>query len=44
MVGTLVTESIVDTKKVDVSNLPSGVYLLAVYSENKRSVKKMVVK
>jgi beta-glucanase (GH16 family) len=44
MVGTLVLESKEDTNKVDVKNLSQGIYLIAVYSEDKKSVKKMIVK
>lgn len=44
MVGNLVMETTIDTTTVDVKNLSQGVYLVAVYSENKRSVKKMIVR
>jgi beta-glucanase (GH16 family) len=44
MVGTLVLESKEDTNKVDIKNLSQGIYLIAVYSEDKKSVKKMIVK
>ena len=44
MMGTLVQGTVVDTKKVDVRNLAKGVYLLAVYSNSKRTVKKMIVR
>jgi hypothetical protein len=30
--------------KVDIKNLSQGIYLIAVYSEDKKSVKKMIVK
>jgi hypothetical protein len=44
MVGTLVLETKEDTNKVDIKNLSQGIYLIAVYSEDKKSVKKMIVK
>lgn len=44
MVGTLVLETKEDTNKVDIKNLSQGIYLIAVYSDNKKSVKKMIVK
>ncbi len=44
MLGALITETAEDTKKIDVKNLAKGVYLLAVFSDNKRSVRKMIVK
>ncbi len=44
MVGTLVLETKEDTNKVDIKNLSQGIYLIAVYSDDKKSVKKMIVK
>ncbi len=44
MVGTLVLETKEDTNKVDIKNLSQGIYLIAVYSDNKKSDKKMIVK
>ena len=44
MMGELVNECLTDTKKVDVRHLSKGIYLLAVYSGTKRSVKKMIVR
>ncbi len=43
MTGNLVLNTSLDTNRVDVSNLSKGIYLLAVYSENKRVIKKMIV-
>jgi beta-glucanase (GH16 family) len=44
MVGNLVLETSFETKKIDVKNLLKGVYLLTVYSGNKRSIKKMIIR
>ena len=44
MTGILVLESKSDTQKIDIKNLSQGIYLLAVYSGENKSVKKMVVK
>jgi hypothetical protein len=44
MIGALVVETTTDTKKVDVSDLSEGIYLLALYSDNKWIVKKMIVR
>lgn len=44
MLGNLILETILDTKKIDVRNLSKGIYLLAINSGNNRSVKKMIVK
>lgn len=43
MQGRKVSSIIVDTNKVDVRNLPKGIYLLSVYSGNKKSIKKLIV-
>lgn len=43
MVGALVFETSIDTKKIDVSSLPRGVYFLAVFIDNKKNVKKMII-
>ena len=44
MTGILVLESKSDTHKIDIKNLSQGIYLLAVYSGDNKSVKKMIVK
>jgi hypothetical protein len=44
MTGILVLEAKSDTHKIDIKNLSQGFYLLAVYSGDNRSVKKMIVK
>lgn len=44
MVGNLVLETTSNTKKVPLKNLSKGVYLLAVYSGNNKSTKKMIVR
>lgn len=44
MLGTLVVKTTEHTDKINVQYLSKGVYLLAVYSGDKKSVKKMVVK
>jgi beta-glucanase (GH16 family) len=44
MTGILVLETKRDTHKIEIKNLSKGIYLLAVYSGDKRSVKKMIVK
>ena len=44
MTGVLVLETKIDTHKVDIKNLSQGIYLVAVYSGDKRSVKKMIMK
>ena len=44
MTGILVLESKSDTQKIDITNLSQGIYLLAVYSGDNKSVKKMIVK
>lgn len=42
--GILVLESKSDTNKIDIKNLSQGIYLLAVYSGENKTVKKMIVK
>ena len=44
MTGILVLETKSDTHKIDIKNLSQGIYLLAVYSGDNKSVKKMIVK
>jgi len=44
MTGILVLEFKSDTQKIDITNLSQGIYLLAVYSGDNKSVKKMIVK
>jgi beta-glucanase (GH16 family) len=44
MVGNLVLSTSEGFAKIDVKKLSKGIYLLAVYSGNKRSVKKLIVK
>ena len=44
ILGHLVESKTSDCYQIDVNNLTKGVYLVAVYSGNKKSVKKMVVK
>lgn len=44
MTGVLVLETKTDTKNIDIKNLSQGIYLLAVYSGDNKSVKKMIVK
>jgi hypothetical protein len=44
MTGVLVLETKTDTNNIDIKNLSQGIYLLAVHSGDKRSVKKMIVK
>jgi hypothetical protein len=44
MTGVLVLETKTDTNNIDIKNISQGIYLLAVYSGDKRSVKKMIVK
>lgn len=41
--GKLVSYTNVDTNKVDIKNLPKGIYLLAVYSNDQKSVKKLLI-
>jgi beta-glucanase (GH16 family) len=40
--GSLVLQANIDTNLIDVTNLSKGIYILGVYSENKRSLKKMI--
>lgn len=44
MLGNLIMETILDTKKIDVRNLSKGIYLLAINYGNHRIIKKMIVK
>lgn len=44
MLGDLVQQTKVDTNRIATTNLASGVYLLTVYSGDKKSTKKMIVK
>ncbi len=44
MVGNLVMQTKVETNRIPVKDLSAGVYLLTVYSGDKKSVKKMIVK
>jgi beta-glucanase (GH16 family) len=44
MVGTLVLETKEDTNKIDIKNLSHGIYLISVYSGDKKSSKKMIVR
>jgi beta-glucanase (GH16 family) len=43
MFGALVLSSTENTQSVNITNLPNGMYLVAVHSENKREVKKLLV-
>lgn len=43
MTGNLVLNTAFEANKIDVSNLSKGIYILAVYAENKRIVKKMII-
>lgn len=43
MMGSLVLSTTKTDQPIDITNLSNGMYLVAVYDENKRSVKKMVV-
>ena len=43
MTGNLVLNTSLVTNRVDVRNLSKGIYVLAVYSENRRIVKKMII-
>ncbi len=43
MLGNLVSSTSIDTAKVDIKNLSKGLYLVAVYSGNQKSVKKFIV-
>jgi len=44
ILGHLVLSTTADCNQIDINNLSKGVYLLTVYSGNKKSSKKMVVK
>ena len=43
MVGNLVLRTMQNLNRIDIKNLSKGIYLLTVYSSNKRSVKKLIV-
>ena len=43
MVGALTIETAINDKKIDVSSLLPGVYFLAVFIENKKYVKKLII-
>lgn len=43
MVGALTIETAINAKKIDVSSLLPGVYFLAVFIENKKYVKKLII-
>ncbi|MEC4004973.1 family 16 glycosylhydrolase [Flavobacterium sp. SUN052] len=43
LLGNLVSSTTYNTKKVDVKNLPKGIYLLEMYSGEIKSVKKLIV-
>lgn len=43
MMGSLVLATTESTKPIDITNLSNGMYLVAVYTDNKRSIKKMLV-
>lgn len=43
MMGSLVITATQNTASIDITNLSNGMYIVAVYSNNKRSVKKMLV-
>ena len=43
MQGKMTTTSGADTNKVNIKNLPKGIYLLAVFSGNQKSVKKLII-
>jgi beta-glucanase (GH16 family) len=44
MAGSLVLEANVENQNIDIKNLSQGIYLIAVYSGDKMSIKKMIVK
>ena len=43
LLGTLVSKTTANTNSIDISNLSKGIYLITVYSDNKKSIKKMIV-
>jgi len=43
LIGNKVLDSQTNTNIIDVSNLSDGIYLLAIYSENKKSIKKIII-
>lgn len=43
LLGNLVLKTETNTNSIDVSNLPSGIYLISVYSGNERVVKKISI-
>lgn len=43
MLGNLVLTTTQDTNRIEINKLSKGIYLLVVYSENRKSVKKMIV-
>lgn len=43
MMGSLVITATQNTASIDITNLSNGMYIVTVYSNNKRSVKKMLV-
>ncbi len=43
MLGIILQTANSDFQKIDVSSLPKGSYILAIYAENKKNLKKMIV-
>lgn len=43
MLGKLVSSTDTNTTKVDIKNLQKGIYLMAVYSKDQKSVKKLII-
>ncbi|MFC4740805.1 family 16 glycosylhydrolase [Flavobacterium ponti] len=43
LTGNIVMKTKLESNQVDVNNLSKGVYLLSIYSENKRIIKKMIL-
>lgn len=42
LLGTLVLNTEVNTNKIDIRDLPNGIYLMAVYSGTERTIKKVI--
>lgn len=44
LLGNQVINTTIDTKKIDIRNLPNGIYLVAIYSGTERTIKKVLKK
>ncbi|WP_338409287.1 family 16 glycosylhydrolase [uncultured Flavobacterium sp.] len=43
LTGNLILQTTSNTKRVNITNIPKGVYLISIFSEGKKSIKKLII-